>query len=626
MNDLWGLSIGTSNFVAAPEGGPAVTRRSVLTLFDHGAAVLGAPGSDGQVISGFVERMGVSGPLVASDGSAHDAATLLVQAIDAMIGAAGADAAAMKLAIAVPAYWDSASRAALRDALNTHGGLSTLSGPPRLVSDARAALQQHAGLPDEGVVVLIDIGGSGTSITLADAGKGFQPIDETRRYKVFSGDRMDDALLAHVLDGLGHAEQSGHAAQSGGVQTGATAAVTQLAELRNECTRAKELLSQQTTADLVADLRGSHLGVRVTRSEFEALIAEPLRGMMAVLDDMLEGNMIRSSQLAAVALAGGGASIPLIAERLSARHRVPVLTSEHPAFDVALGAASLVQCMSEEDATTRTAVALEESQARTSLAVAVGAGAMPGYSSVDGPGLAEPELAWSQEEIRFGDEPVAYDGDAYTSIDLKPATPYQVPSRLPDRRVRAVQPRLILGLGALAAMVAIGGVGYRLVSSTDTEAPVETPVTSNLAPPAAPSSQIAVVPPPSVAPAEVPNAVSSPEPPPPPPAPPSPAPVMTTQAPPVQATTTTTPSPTPSAVTTTPPPVTTTSAPPAATSSQPPTTTSQVPMTTGYLTLPFVPVPIPVQVPQAQAPAAPAAPVAPQNPFINSPGGVGFYP
>ncbi|PQM44041.1 hypothetical protein C1Y40_05800 [Mycobacterium talmoniae] len=49
------------------------------------------------------------------------------------------------------------------------------------------------------MIALLDFGGSGTSITLADAGAGFQPIDETRRYAEFSGDRIDDALLAHVM-------------------------------------------------------------------------------------------------------------------------------------------------------------------------------------------------------------------------------------------------------------------------------------------------------------------------------------------------------------------------------------------------------------------------------------------
>lgn len=576
------------------------------------------------MIGGFVERVGFPGPMVASDGTTHDATRLLVQAVDAMIGAAGAEAASMKLTIAVPAHWDSSIRREFQDALDTHGGLSTLGGPARLVSDARAALatlESAISLPDSGVVALMDFGSSGTSITLADAGRGFRPVDETLRYRGFSGDRLDDALLAHVLDSVGHGSGAG---------SGVTAAVAQLTELRAEANRAKELLSVKPVADLVADLRGSQLSVRVTRAEFEALIEDSLSGLMSAFGDLLEGNMIRRSQLSAVALSGGGASIPLIAKRLSAAHRVPTLLSQHPSFDMALGATQMAEGMADEEATTRTALAGEESQARTALAVAVGsaAGGMTGFSGggLDDLGptaLAEPELAWSQEEIRFGDEPVAYDGDDYTgSIDIKPAAPYQVPSRLPERRRRSGTPRLVVGMGALAAMVAVGGVGYRLTSATDTPEPVEKPVSSSLAPPPAQSNALLpaapVEPPPIEAPPEVPNVNSSPEPvvvaPPPP--------VVVTTPPPVHVTTTT-PSPTPTTTATTPSPTpttTTTTSPPPTTSTS---TSSQVPMTTGYLTLPFVPVPIPIQVPQNQVPQNQAPP---QNPYIGQPGSTGLYP
>jgi hypothetical protein len=44
-----------------------------------------------------------------------------------------------------------------------------------------------------------------------------------------------------------------------------------------------------------------------------------------------------------------------------------------------------------------------------------------------------------------------------------------------------------------------------------------------------------------------------------------------------------------------------------------------VPMTTEYLRVPFVPVPIPVQVPEGQG-GQPQGPYQPQNPFL-SPGG-----
>jgi outer membrane murein-binding lipoprotein Lpp len=44
------------------------------------------------------------------------------------------------------------------------------------------ALRINPGLASQGVMALLDFGGSGTSITLADAGASFEPIDETTRY------------------------------------------------------------------------------------------------------------------------------------------------------------------------------------------------------------------------------------------------------------------------------------------------------------------------------------------------------------------------------------------------------------------------------------------------------------
>ena len=78
MSDPLGLSIGTTNLVAARVGNPPVTRRSMLTLA-------------GQVLSGFVERVGDPVPLVAADGSSYPADVLMVEALDAMVAEAGGD-------------------------------------------------------------------------------------------------------------------------------------------------------------------------------------------------------------------------------------------------------------------------------------------------------------------------------------------------------------------------------------------------------------------------------------------------------------------------------------------------------------------------------------------------------
>ena len=77
-----------------------------------------------------------------------------------------------QLAVAVPAHWTGATLRALRAAMRAKPRLSPNGVPARLVSDAVAALTAlHAnpGLPGRGVVVLVDFGGGGTSITLADA-------------------------------------------------------------------------------------------------------------------------------------------------------------------------------------------------------------------------------------------------------------------------------------------------------------------------------------------------------------------------------------------------------------------------------------------------------------------------
>ena len=78
----------------------------------------------------------------------------------------------------------------------------------------------------------MDFGGGGTSITLADAGVVFEPI-ETPRVPDFSGDQIDQALLATCSTRW----------PSDGVDPAGTASVGSLTVLREESRRAKESLS-----------------------------------------------------------------------------------------------------------------------------------------------------------------------------------------------------------------------------------------------------------------------------------------------------------------------------------------------------------------------------------------------
>jgi hypothetical protein len=625
MYDPLGLSIGTTNLVAASNGSAPVSRRAILTLYPHCAPKIGLPAENpnltepGVLMSGFVERVGDSVALVSTDGSAHDPDLLLVEALDAMVLAAGAEAASSEISIAVPAYWRPGTVQALRNGLRTHLGFVRSGMAPRLVSDTIASLtaaNAELCLAATGVVGLLDFGGSGTSATLVNIAGDFEPVSPTLRYEEFSGDEIDQALLLRVFEELGHGS---------GIDPASTAAVGQLAQLTEQCRVAKERLSTDPVAEFAAELGGRRCSIELTRDELGDLIQDRLTGFIYAFDEMLAHQHKSWTDLAAVVTVGGGASIPLVTERLSVHSRRPVVTPSQPAFAAALGALMLASRGEEVDIRTRTSIGLLTAATAAGEVVDLGAGDV---LVIDHEALTDRELAWSQTEdpgdIRLPYSPAAYDedGQAGWSMRLNVIDPPRERTRRPFRLSQ-----LIIGMSALVAMTAIGGVAYSLTGIENrqtppapTVAPVPMPPVSSLMPSPAPPPPTAVPPPPSAVP--VPSTV--PPPPPPPPSTPPPPVIVTTPPPPVVTThrpapppTTTQPPPPPTttAMTTTPPPPTTTTPPP------PTTTTTTVPMTTEWLHVPLLPVPIPVPVPANQAPPAPQYPQYPQYPEY--PGGVG---
>ncbi len=621
MYDPLGLSIGTTNLVAARNGSSPVTRRAVLTLYPHCAPKVGVHedhpplNEPGMLISGFVEQIGDSVALVSPDGSAHDPDLLMVEALDAMVRAAGADAAASEITIAVPAYWKPGTVQSLRDALRTHLGFVRSGMAPGLVSDAIAALtgaNAELCLAATGVVGLLDFGGTGTSATLVNLAGDFELLTPTMRYAAFSGEEIDQAVLLRVFEELGPGST---------IDPASTAGVGQLGRVREQCRAAKERLSTETAVEVAAELGGRSCTMRLTRDELGDLIQDRLTGFIYAFDDMLARHRKSWNDLSAVVTVGGGASIPLVTERLSVHGRRPVVSPAQPALAAANGALLLAARGEQLDMRTRTSIGLLTTAAAAGDVVDLGAGDV---LVIDDEAMTDRELAWSQTEFpgdvrtRYTPEIFGEDGPSGWSMRLNVIEP---PKEPPWRRFRVSQ--LIIGMCAVVAMTSIGGVAYTLSAierrpapPAPTVAPIPRPPVTSLVPSPMPPPPTPV-PPPSPAPPASPEPAPSAAPPPPPPPPPSPPPVVVTTTPPPVLTTRhpapTTPSTTavattPSTTTTTPPPPTTT------------TTTTTVPMTTQWIHIPLVPVPIPVpmpanQAPQAtQAPAVTQAPVAPQYP------------
>ena len=432
-----GLSVGATNLAGTRNGQTAVIRPAELTL-------------QGQRLTGFVDRVGDPVPLVAPDGSKHRSEVLLADALGAIAHAVTDGAPVSDVTVTVPAHW----RASVVDTLRRN-----LRGRLPVISDATAALtalRANPGLPTHGVIVLCDFGGSGTSITLANAARDFSPFGETVRFADFSGDHIDQALLTHVAAGLldaSHADPS------------STAMVGSLARLRDECRRAKERLSASTATAVAAELPGHRADIRVTRTELEDLMAAPLSEFLAVLDETLERYGVPAVSVSAVASVGGGARIPLITQRLSEHLRAPVVTTPHPQLTAAEGAALIAHRGRVVD----TATALTPT-APAAAAVTMAA--------------AEPSsaLAWSEDE---GSDDVLPYSDA---TDSRPEVQFRQ-EEWQDEQPPRRGPLVLFGLSAAAAAIAAAVFGLMSLSDTTTT-PVQAATTSTTSPAPAASAPL----------------------------------------------------------------------------------------------------------------------------------------
>jgi len=182
-----GLSVGATTLTAVTAD-RTVTRRLRLD-------------GSGLVLADFVDRVGDPVGIVARDGSVHPGEALLADALRALAYAATAGRPLpVATAVTHPAHWRPGAVEALRRALRRIPEWA--ADEPLLIADiaaAATALQSDPGLPARGVVALCDFGGSGTSITLLNAAAGYRPIVPTVRHLDFSGDLIDQGLLAHVV-------------------------------------------------------------------------------------------------------------------------------------------------------------------------------------------------------------------------------------------------------------------------------------------------------------------------------------------------------------------------------------------------------------------------------------------
>jgi cell division ATPase FtsA len=500
MSESLGLSIGVANLVAARVGATPVTRTSVLTLFDDRPSEVGLPEENptltqpGLVLRGFIERIGDRTQLVAADGTKYLGEALTVEALEALARTAGYGT---PVTIAVPAYWSKGQFTALREEFFAQPGLTADGVAPVLIPDATAALAALStapGFPADGVVAVCDFGAGGTSVTLTNAGSNLQPIGASVRYTDFSGDAIDQLIANHLRATAPDPSDLANTGRSGSLNR-------QLGESR----RAKEELS---TAPVTTIQTGSGGDTQLSRNEFEQLIAQPLDRFVGTVEEILQRNGISRANLAAVAIVGGGASIPLVAARMSERLQVPILTTAQPAFSAAIGASLLGLRSSAGAATAAAPVVVVETP--TELV-----GTPPTQVTPTAPAAPAP-VAWS-EDTATGEEPVPYTGPEHTGGYGQEAMGFDdggddryaaEPGPLPWYKRTA----LVVSVGAALAAVLLALVLLLTLGHNKGTRPTETPQTVTITAPNG-STTVSVIPPPPTSTTESPATTTTSEPP-----------------------------------------------------------------------------------------------------------------
>ena len=269
MYDPLGLSIGTTNLVAARNGSPPVARRAVLTLYPHCAPKIGVPEEDpgfvepGMLMSGFVERIGDSVALVSGDGSSS-------RPRPADGRGAGRDGGCRRRRREFFGDRDRRSGVletgkiqALRNGLRTHVGFVRSGMAPRLVSDAVASLtaaNAELDLPDDRRV---------RAARLRRRRHLRHPAGGRERRDRLRTRQRHNAL--HRTSPVTRSTRRCCFASSRNWATAAAStrpappAVGQLGELRDQCRAAKERLSTDTVTELAGELGRRRCSMTVTR-------------------------------------------------------------------------------------------------------------------------------------------------------------------------------------------------------------------------------------------------------------------------------------------------------------------------------------------------------------------------
>ena len=205
--------------------------------------------------------------------------------------------------ITVPAYFNDSQRQATKDA----GKIAGLDVKRIINEPTAAALAYGFDKKKEGMIVVYDLGGGTFDVSVLEVGNNVIEVKSTNGDTHLGGDDFDKRVIDYIVSEF---------KKDSGVDLGADKMATQ--RLREAAEKAKVELSNTVETEInlpfiTADASGpKHLVMKITRSKFEQLIEDLIKGTLRPCEQALKDAGLRSGEIAEVILVGGSTRIPLV--------------------------------------------------------------------------------------------------------------------------------------------------------------------------------------------------------------------------------------------------------------------------------------------------------------------------
>ena len=232
--------------------------------------------------------------------------------------------------ITVPAYFNDSQRQATKDA----GKIAGLDVKRIINEPTAAALAYGFDKKKEGMVVVYDLGGGTFDVSVLEVGNNVIEVKSTNGDTHLGGDDFDKRVIDYIVSEF---------KKDSGVDLGADKMATQ--RLREAAEKAKIELSNTVETEInlpfiTADASGpKHLVMKITRSKFEQLIEDFVKGTLRPCEQALKDAGLRSGEISEVILVGGSTRIPLVQKVVTDFFGKDPSKGINPDEVVALGAA-----------------------------------------------------------------------------------------------------------------------------------------------------------------------------------------------------------------------------------------------------------------------------------------------